>query len=52
MKELTLIPIIIIILLFIFRHQVSHIIESIQSRINRKIQKITYGASHKMLYSY
>ena len=52
MKELTLIPIIVIILLFIFRHQVSHIIESIQTSIRRKIEKINYGASHKMLYSY
>ena len=43
MKELTLIPIIIIILVFIFRYQVSHIIDSIYYRINQKIQKINYS---------
>lgn len=43
MKELTLIPIIIIILLFIFRHQVSNMIETIHTSINRRIQKINYG---------
>lgn len=52
MKELTLIPIIIIILIYIFRYHISHIIDSISSGMQRKIQNINYGQNYHMLYAY
>lgn len=50
MKELTLIPIIIIILLYIFRHQFSSILDDLWSIISNKIKKINYDNNYAQLY--
>ena len=51
MKELTLIPIIVIIILYICRHQVNRILDTIWTSIRNRIHKINFNAQHYKLYS-
>lgn len=49
MKELTLIPIIIIIVLYICRHQVNNILDVIFLSIRNRIKKINYNTKYYKL---